>query len=65
MEKIVGNIVSKTTQKVYLVKWNSDEHTSWISREPNMWEMVCTKIYSEQDAIVCAQKFIDSQYETY
>lgn len=65
MEKIVGNIVSKTTQKVYLVKWNSDENTSWISREPNMWEMVCTKIYSEQDAIMCAQNFIDTQYETY
>lgn len=65
MEKIVGNIVSKNTKKSYPVKWDSDEQTSWISRSPNSWEMVCTKVKTADAALLCTQKFIDSQSDTY
>ena len=65
MEKIVGSVVSKTTQKVYPVKWDSSNKTSWISRNSNTWEQVCSRIIFEEDAIKCAQMFIDSQPDAY
>lgn len=60
MEKIVGQIVSKSTEVAYTVKWNSSEQTSWVQKK-GMWQMVCTNIRTSENALECAQRFIDSQ----
>lgn len=60
MEKIVGTIISKTTGIHYQVKWNVEAHESWIKKR-GLWQLVCTKIFSADDAISCAQHFIDGQ----
>jgi len=65
MGKIVGNVISKSSGNSYQVKWNSEEKTALISVEPNTWEIVCTNIWSEKEAISCAQGFIDSQQDMY
>ena len=60
MKKVVGNIISKNSGRSYPVLWNSEEQTSWISRFHDIWEMVCTDVRTADDAISCAQKYIDS-----
>ena len=65
MEKIVGKIISDSTQKSYSVKWDSIENSAWIERKPELWEQVCRSIYSEQHALDCAKKFINGQKEMY
>lgn len=65
MEKIVGQIISKTTNLKYNVKWNTDKNTSWICVHHKTWQMVCTNIKTENDALNCAQRFIDNQPNLY
>lgn len=65
MEKIVGHVTSKTSGKSYPVKWNSEEKYAWIGKNLNTWELACEKVYSANDALACAQGFIDSQPELY
>jgi len=60
LEKIVGLIISKTTSVHYPVKWNDESHESWIEKR-GLWQLVCTKVFSEENAISCAQRFIDGQ----
>jgi hypothetical protein len=64
MESVVGKITSKTTGIQYSVKWNVDDHESWIQRK-KYWQKVCTKVYSAEEAISCAQQFIDGQPELF
>jgi hypothetical protein len=61
MEIIAGRIVSKTTNKSYSVKWDSDLNSSYIGLGINTWLMVCEDVKSSEAAIKCAQTFIDSQ----
>ena len=65
MEKIVGSIISKKTKKTYQVKWDSEEHSVWIKRELDWWYNVCNNVKNENDALTCAQEFIDFQSNTY
>lgn len=65
MEKIAGYVISKHSNRMYPVKWVMDDNSAWISRSTDTWEMVCTNVKSVEDAKTCAQKFIDSQSETY
>ncbi|MHB9140324.1 MAG: hypothetical protein ACYC25_00425 [Paludibacter sp.] len=60
MEKVVGQIVSKSSGLTYSVKWDSSEQTSWVSKN-GFWQMVCTKVISSEGALECSQRFIDSQ----
>jgi hypothetical protein len=60
MEKIAGQIISKTTNVAYSVKWDSSEQTAWVERK-GMWQMVCTNVRSSEGAVIGAQIFIDSQ----
>lgn len=65
MEKIVGNVISKSSGKSYRVKWNTDDQTSWINIKINTWEMICTNVKTEEAALSCVQRFIDSQPDSY
>lgn len=61
MGEIVGFIISKTTQRRYVVRWKKEDCTSWISNDKEYWQLVCTDVRREEDAISCAQRYIDSQ----
>ena len=65
MENIIGRVTSKKLKKSYPVKWIREENTSWINNSPNTWVMVCEKVKTANDALTCAQKFIDSQPDIY
>lgn len=65
MEKITGTITSKNSGFTYKVKWDSDSQTAWILRKGEIWEQVCTKVFSAENAISCAQKHIDFQSGLY
>ena len=65
MEKIAGTITSKTTGNMYSVKWNTENLESWVKIKDNTWIKVCSKIYSVDDALICAQKYIDSQPDSF
>ena len=64
MEAIVGHVVSKTSGKSYAVKWSSVENFAWIRKSGNTWELACKEV-SKDEALSCAQGFIDSQPELY
>jgi len=64
MKKIVGQVISKSTGIVYSVKWNVDSHESWIQSK-GFWQQVCTEVRSAEDAISCAQRFIDGQSDIF
>ena len=62
MKKIVGFKISKTTQKRYEVKWDIEERTSLIKFDTqSSWQKVCEGVKNAEDAISCAQRYIDSQ----
>jgi len=65
MEKIVGNVISKSSGKSYQVKWNSEEQISLVKGKSNTWEIVCTNVRSAEEALTCAQGVIDSQHDLY
>lgn len=56
----MGSIISKTTGIQYPVKWNDEDYESWIKKR-GLWQLACTKIFIADDAISCAQHFIDGQ----
>lgn len=64
MKQIIGQIVSKNTDKVFIVKWDLREQTSWI--EISGAEIMVGR-YSKtaEEAIDSAQKLIDSQPDLY
>ncbi len=60
MEKIVGQVTSKTSGITYRIKWDMDEQSSWIDKN-GLWQQVCTRVRTADDAVSCAQGFIDGQ----
>ncbi len=65
MEMIVGVIKSINSGFEYKVKWDSESQSAWILRKGEIWEQVCTKVFSAEVAISCAQKHIDFQSGLY
>lgn len=61
MEKIIGEIISKKSNKIYKVKYRSDDLTVWVKKTSNTWEIVCENVKSISEALECAQGAIDSQ----
>ena len=65
MIKIVGEIVSANTFIKYKVGYNQNERTAWISKIKGSWIMVCEHVPNSDSAVICAQRFIDSQPKLY
>jgi hypothetical protein len=61
MERIVGTITSKKTDIVYYVKWDDEIKYSWFSKDKQVWSLACKEVYSAEDAVSCAQRYIDGQ----
>jgi predicted NUDIX family NTP pyrophosphohydrolase len=61
MERIVGSITSKTTGIIYSVRWDNQTKESWISKDNQIWSIACTEVLSANDAVTCAQRYIDGQ----
>lgn len=64
IKQIIGQIVSKNTGKVYIVRWDPCELSVWLEiSDANI--MVYKNCLTTEDAIVSAQKFIDFQSKLY
>ena len=61
MEKIVGQITSKNSKKKYWVRHHTVEKSVSISEDKLSWITVCKNVTIENDAVLCAQKYIDLQ----
>ena len=64
MKQIINQIVSKNTRKVFIVKWDSKEQTSWLEIS-GADIMVGKNTKTVEEAIDTAQIFIDSQPDLY
>lgn len=63
MTKFIGEIVSKSSNYTYQVKWDANEQTVWIDRKFFSCddECICKKCKTKEEALFQAQKFIDGQ----
>lgn len=66
MEQIAGKIRSKKTGIVYSVKWEPATRYAWFRKtELEGWTLAYTDVLSVEDAVTCAQRYIDGQAEVY
>jgi hypothetical protein len=61
MERIVGSITSKTSGIIYSVRWDNQTKESWINRDSQIWSIAFIVVLSGDDAVTCAQRYIDGQ----
>jgi hypothetical protein len=62
MTKFIGEIVSKSSNFKYQVKWDADEKTVWIDRKSFSCDECISEIcMTKEEALYRAQKFIDGQ----
>lgn len=67
MRKIVGKVCVMNSSFSFPVMWDTEEKSSWLGTKAFLssgiwWRQVCSNVMTDNDALSCAQKFVDVQY---